>query len=104
MAQDQKRKQDIKGQRRNDAHIDGGDRLSVISNKCLPGLRRRLRRSHQVFRDRRLGDFEPERQKLATGCAPQRVFLARPSDEIAQLTIDLSAALPYVGISSARKL
>jgi hypothetical protein len=41
MAQNQKRKQAIKGQGRNNAYIDGGDRLSVVSKKCLPGLRRR---------------------------------------------------------------
>ena len=99
MAQDQKRKQEIKGQRRNDAHINCGDRLSVISKKCLPALRRRFRRPHHVFRDRRLGDFEPEHQKLAMdpGCAPQWVFLAHPSDKIAQLTIDLRPPCPMSG-------
>ena len=80
--QDQKRKQGIKGQRRNDAQIDGSNRPGVISQKCRPGLRRRLRRSHQVFRDSRLGNFEPEHQKLAMdpGCAPQWVFPAHPLD------------------------
>ena len=99
MAEDQKRKQEIKGQRRNDAQIDCGDRLSVISKKCLPALRRRLRRSHQVFRDSRLGNFEPEHQKLAMdpGCAPQRVFPAHPPDQIAQLTIDLRPPCPISG-------
>ena len=41
MAQNQKRKQAIKGQCRHHAQINGSDRLSVIAKKCLPGLRRR---------------------------------------------------------------
>src|SRR5262249_28440730 len=37
------------------------------------------------------GRLRTEHQKLAMdpGCAPQRIFLAHPSDEIAQATIDL---------------
>src|SRR5262249_13190966 len=74
-----------------DAQINCGDCFSVISKKCPPALRRWLRRSNHVFRDRRLSNFESEHQKLAMDprCAPQRVFLTHPSDEIAQLTIDL---------------
>jgi hypothetical protein len=51
-------------------------------------------------------NLKPEHQQLAMdpGCAPQRVFLVHPSDEIAQLTIDLRPPCPAVGISSARKL
>ena len=54
MTQNQECKQEIKGQRRHNAHIDGGNRLSVILQKSLPGWRRRLRRSRHIFRDRRL--------------------------------------------------
>ena len=97
--QNQNRKQAIKGQRRNDAQIDGGDRLSMVAEKCLPGLRRRLRRSHQIFRDSRLGNFEPEHQKLAMdpGCAPQWVFFAHPLDQIPQAAIDLWPPCPMSG-------
>ena len=99
MAKDQKRKQKIKGQRRNDTQINCGDCFSVISKKCRPALRRWLRRSNHVFRDRRLSNFESEHQKLAMDprCAPQRVFLTHPSDEIAQLTIDLWPPCPPSG-------
>ena len=99
MAQDQKRKQEVKGQRRHNAHIDGGNRLSVILQKRFPGLRRRLRRSHQVFRDSRLGNFEPEHQKLAMdpGCAPQWVFPAHSLDQITQATINLRPPCPMSG-------
>jgi hypothetical protein len=65
MAQDEKRKQEIKGYRRHNAHIDSGDRLSVILQKSLPSLRRRLRRSRHIFRDRRLGDLKAKHQKFA---------------------------------------
>ena len=44
---------------------DGGNRLSVISQKRLPGLRRRLRRSRHIFRDRRLGHLKAKHQRLA---------------------------------------
>ena len=99
MAQDQKRKQEIKGQGRNDAHIDCGDRLSVISEKCLPCLRRRLRKSHHIFRDRRLGHLKAKHQKLAMdpGRAPQRVFPAYPLDKITQATVDLRPPCPISG-------
>jgi hypothetical protein len=49
MVQEQKRKQAIKGQRRNNAQIDDRDCLSVVLKKRLPGLRRRLPTSQHVF-------------------------------------------------------
>jgi hypothetical protein len=68
----------------------------VISQKSLPGLRWRVANSHHVFRDRRLGDFEPEHQQFAMdpGRAPQPVFLAHPLDEITQAPIDLGTPCP----------
>ena len=64
--------------------------MRVVPEECLPTLRRRLTLYH-VFRDRRLRDLKAERQQLAMDprCSPLRVFLAHPSDEIAQLSIDL---------------
>src|ERR1019366_7432215 len=99
MAQDQKRKQEIKGQRRYNAHIDSGNRLSVISKKCLPGLRRWVPNSHHVFRDRRLSDLKAKHQEFAMdpGRAPLRVFLAHSLNEITQPTIDLRAPCPISG-------
>jgi hypothetical protein len=63
-----------------------GDRLSVILQKSLPSLRRRILTTRHVFRDRRLGDLKAKHQKLAMdpGRAPQPVFLAHPLDEIPQ--------------------
>ena len=76
-----------------------GDRLSVILQKCLPGLRRRVRTSRHIFRDRRLGNLEAKHQKLAMdpGRAPQPVFPAHPLDEITQAAIDLRAPRPISG-------
>src|SRR6266508_204971 len=90
VTQNQERKQEIEGQRRYNAHIDGGNRLSVILQKRLPGLRRRVPASQHVFRDRRLGDFEPEHQQLTMdpGCSPKWVLPAHPLDQIAQATIN----------------
>src|SRR5450759_2278252 len=96
MAQNQERKQEIKGQRWYNVHIDGGNRLSMISQKRLPGLRQRLRSSRHIFRDRRLGHLKTKHQKLAVdpGSAPQWVFLAHPLDQITQATIDLRPPYP----------
>jgi hypothetical protein len=101
-----KRKQAIKGQRRYNAHIDSGDRLSVILQKSLSSLRRRILTTHHVFRDRRLGDLEAKHQQLAMdpGCAPQRVFPAHLPDQNHAGHDRSAAALPYFGISNARTL
>ena len=96
MTQNQECKQEIKGQRRHNAHIDGGNRLSVILQKSLPGLRRRLRRSRHIFRDRRLGHLKAKHQKFAMdpGCAPQWVFPAHPLDKITQAAINFRPPCP----------
>ena len=62
----------------------------MVSQKCLPGLRRRVPVSHHVFRDRRLGDFGAEHQQLAMdpGCAPKWVFPTHPPDQISQAAIN----------------
>ena len=51
---------------------------------------------HHVFRHRRLGDLKAKHQQLAMDprCSPPWVFLAHPSDEIAQLSIDLWPPCP----------
>jgi len=59
MAHNEEREQEIKGQRRYNAHIDSRNRLSVILQKRLPGLRWWSGTPFYLFRDRRLGDFEP---------------------------------------------
>jgi hypothetical protein len=101
----QEGKQEIKGQRRHNAHIDAGNGLSVISKKRLPGLRRRLWSSRHVFRNRRLGDFEPEHQKLTMdpGCAPQSGFPAHPLDQIPQAAIDLWPPYPISGFPTPER-
>jgi hypothetical protein len=63
--QNQERKQEIKSHGWYNAQINSGNRLSVISEKYLPALRRRGPTSHHIFRNRRLGDLETKHQKLA---------------------------------------
>src|SRR6478736_3939312 len=72
------------------SHIDGSNRLSVISQKSLPGLRRQLRRSRHIFRDRGLSHLKAKHQKLAMnpGCAPKWVFSTHPPDQISKATIN----------------
>ena len=51
---------------------------------------------HHVFRHRRLGDLKAKHQQLAMDprCSPFWVFLAHPSDEIAQLSTNLWPPCP----------
>ena len=105
VAEDQKREQSLKGQRRDHAHINSGGHLHVVSKKRPPGLRRRPPISHHVFGDRRLGDFEAEHQQFAMdpGRTPERILVAHPSDEIAQLTIDLWPPCPISGFPAPKR-
>jgi hypothetical protein len=65
MAHYEKGKQALKRDGWNHAHVDGSDCLSVITQKCLPGLRGRFPTSHHVFGDRGLGHIEPKHQQFA---------------------------------------
>jgi hypothetical protein len=80
VAQHQKREQSLKGQGRNHTEINGGDRLRVVSQECLPALRRRPI-LHHVFRDCGLGDLKTKHQEFAMdpGRSPLWIFLAHPS-------------------------
>src|SRR5208282_2317174 len=62
----------------------------------LPGLRRRLRSSRHIFRDRRLSHLKAKHQKLAMDPrrSPQRVFPAYPLDQITQATINSRPSCP----------
>ena len=80
----------------NNTQINSGYRVCIISQKCLPILRRWLTASTHVFRDRRLSDLEPEHQKLTVdpGCALQRVLLAHPLNEFTQVAINPQSPRP----------
>ena len=90
MAQDQKRKREIKGQSWSDAHINCGDRLSVISKKSSSSIATAVSEAAPCIRDRRLGYLKPQFQKLAInpGCTPQWVFLTHSLDQFAKLAIN----------------
>src|SRR6516164_11253161 len=68
----------------------------MVSQKGLPTLRRRIAASPHVFRDRRLGDFKSEHQKLTMdpGRAPQLVLLAHPPNEFTQAAINPRPSRP----------
>src|SRR5262245_17264674 len=95
VAQHQKREQSLKRQGRNHKQVNGRDRMRVVAEECLPTLRR-WPTLHHVFRDRRLSDLKAEHQQLAMDprCSPLWVFLAHPSDKIAQLASDLWPPCP----------
>ena len=62
MPENQEGKKKFKIHRWHNAHVDGGNCLTVITEKCLRGLRWRIATPYHVFRDRRLSDFEPQHQ------------------------------------------
>ena len=90
VTQYEKREQSLKGQGRNHTQVNGGDRLGVVSQEGSPPLGW-VPPPHHVFRNRRLGDRKAEHQELAVnpGRSPGWIFLAHPSDEITQVTLDL---------------
>src|SRR5664280_1790678 len=96
MAQNQKGKQALKCDCWNHANVDGGDRPSVITQKCLPGLRGRRSTPHHVLEDSRLSDLKAKHQELAMDPrrAPQRVLPAHPADKITQAATDLRPPCP----------
>src|SRR6476646_7630252 len=104
MTRDQEHEQEIKGQRRHNAHIDGSNRLSVISQKSLPGLRRQLRRSRHIFRDRGLSHLKDKHQKLAMnpGCAPKWVLTTYPPDQISNATINPRPSCPITRLPTPK--
>jgi hypothetical protein len=98
MAHDREGKQEINGQRRHNALIDGSNRLGVIPQKCLPGLRWWPRWPHHMFRDRRLGELKAKHEKLAVDPrrTPARIFPDRPLDQITQIAINPRPPCPIL--------
>src|SRR5262245_34571509 len=85
MAHDQKCKQALKRQGRNQAKIGRCDRVRMVAQKCSPRLRWRSSVFDHVFGDGRLCDFEAKLEQLAmdTRRTPQRVLFAHLPDQIA---------------------
>ena len=100
MPENKEGKKKLKIYRGHNAHVDGGNCLTVITEKCLPGLRRRIPTPYHVFRDRRLCDFEPEHQQLTVnpGRTPQWVFATHPPDQVTQAPIDFRPPCPVSGL------
>src|SRR5260370_41458980 len=86
----------MKGQRLNEAQIEGGNGGRVIEEECAPGLGWRSSAPHHVLGHRRFGDFEPKLQQLTMNSwsARQWVLLAHSSDEIAEFTLDSGSPCP----------
>lgn len=74
----------------NHAHIDRSNYISMIVQKCLPTLRRRLAASYHVFRDRWLGNFEAEHEELTVDsrCGHSRCSRVIRPDQVTQATIN----------------
>jgi hypothetical protein len=84
MAENKKREQLLKGNRRNHKEINRRNPLHMIAKEGLPRLQWPR---HHVDRNRGLGDLDAELEQLAMdlGSAPQRVLKTHSSDQIAHL-------------------
>src|SRR5258708_38653134 len=96
VTQNKKGKQPLEGQGRNHAEINRSNSVRVVAQKCPPVLGWRSSASDHVLGDCGLGDFEPKLEQFTMDAwaAPQRVLLAHPSDQIAQLTLDPGSPCP----------
>src|SRR5262249_49188176 len=94
MADDQKSKQALKGQGRDQAKVDCWNCIRMVAQECPPRLRWRSSVFDHVVGDGRLGDLEAKLEQFAMDArgAPQRVLLVHLPDQIAQFTIDLRPA------------
>src|SRR5215813_184896 len=85
MAHDQKGKQALKGQGRNQAKVDRRNCIRMVAQECSPRLRWRSSVFDHVFGNGRLCDLKAKLEQFAvdTRSAPQRVLLAHLPDEVA---------------------
>src|SRR5215471_8129050 len=99
MADDQKSKQALKGQGRDQAKVDCCNCIRMVAQECPPRLRWRSSVFDHVLGDGRLRDLEAKLEQFAmdTRSAPQRVLFVHLPDQIAQFTIDLRPACPMAG-------
>ena len=83
----------------NHTEIDRRDRVRMVAEERLPTLRWRPSAPDHVFGDRRLGNLEPELQQFSVDPrgTPQRVVLAHPIDQFAQLTADRGPSCSNAG-------
>jgi hypothetical protein len=86
----------------NQAEIDRRDGVCMVVQECPPRLRWRPSVPGHVFRDRRLGDLEPELEQLTMDArgAPQWILLAHPLDEFAQLMANFGPLRPSARFSA----
>jgi hypothetical protein len=89
MAENKKREQLLKGNRRNHKEINRRNPLHMIAKEGLPRLQWPIAPRHHVDRNRGLGDPDAELEQLAMdlGSAPQRVLKTHSSDQIAHLCL-----------------
>jgi hypothetical protein len=94
MQQDYETVQVAEGQRRNGEKVDGGNLLCMISEKCLPSLRRRRAAPDSILRHGRFRKVETEKAKFRLNArrSPKRVFERHPFDQLANLLVDLRTA------------
>src|SRR5438132_5041645 len=102
MAENKKREQLLKRNRRNHKEINRRNPLCVIANEGLPCLQWPIRSGHHIDRNRGLSDLDAELEQLAMdlGSAPQRVLTTHSSDEVAYLLADLRSAPEWTGFPS----
>src|SRR5713101_6424046 len=102
MAENKKREQLLKGNRRNHKEINRRNPLHMTTKEGLPGLQWPTPPRHHVYRNRGLGDVDAKFEQLAMdlGSAPERVLKTHSSDQVAHLFADPRSAAERTGLPS----
>src|ERR1700681_399001 len=102
VAENKKREELLKTNRRNYKEINRCNAVSVIGQEGLPGLQRPISSRYHVLRDCRLGDVEAELEKLTVDvrCTPEQILEPHSSNKIAHLFVDLRSAAAGTGFPS----
>src|SRR5258707_5822732 len=102
MADNKKREQLLKGNRRNHKEINRRNPLHMIAKEGLPRLQWAIAPRHHVDRNRGLGDLDAQFEQLAMnlGSAPERVLKTHSSDKVAHRFADQRSAPERTGLPS----
>src|ERR1700675_4694490 len=99
VAENKKREELLKANRRNYKEINRRNAVSVIAKEGLPGLQRPISSRYHVLRDCRLSDVEAELEKFTVDVrrTPERILETHSSNKVAHLFVDPRSATERTG-------